>query len=198
MKVCRGLAWVCECTSVSLYPSLPPYMHPQSYWWQFQSPVYRAGRTRWGWEGVGQRFELQICCLLLASKASQALPLPHSCVNEESVQGQIDRSTWGLGGVREEWGDGGEAARKTRASADAGGRSGSFVRWRRHDECYWLQPLVLGWGAYSQEGDKEAEGGVWVGVLWLYISWAIQEWSHHHWVSHHIGCAAMRGTYSCG
>lgn len=54
-----------------------------------------------GKKGVGQRFELQIPCLLLASKPKQALACLYSCVNEESVQGHIDRSTRGLAGVRE-------------------------------------------------------------------------------------------------
>lgn len=50
-------------------PSLLPYIHPQSYWWQFQSQYLQGlGGCGGGWERVGQRFELQIRCLLLASK----------------------------------------------------------------------------------------------------------------------------------
>lgn len=126
---------------MSVWMHICPSFHPQSYWWQFQSQYTGNGRTCcWS--------ELQIRCLLLASKPLQALPCLYSCGNEEPSRRQVEQGPgWGQGeGTRVRQ----QAGKLTRGSGYIGDRSGSFGRLMKMWEmlvCTQVEPL-------SSEGHK--------------------------------------------
>lgn len=104
---------------MSVWMHICPSFHPQSYWWQLQAQYTGNGRTCcWS--------ELQIRCLLLASKPLQALPCLYSCGNEEPSRRQVEQGPgWGQGeGTRVRQ----QAGKLTRGSGYMGDRSGGFGR----------------------------------------------------------------------